>query len=87
MAELVKNLLAMQETQIRSLGQEDPLEKEMETHSSTLAWRFLWTEEPSGIAKSQTQLCDKLSLQFRLHWVLVATLRFSCPRKCGILTH
>ena len=45
MAQLVKNLLAMQETQVRSLGQEDPLEKEMATHSSTLAWRILWTEE------------------------------------------
>ena len=41
----VKNLPAMQETQVPSLGQEDPLEKEMATHSSILAWRILWTEE------------------------------------------
>ena len=38
----------MQETQVRSLGQEDPLEKEMATHSSILAWRIPWTEEPDG---------------------------------------
>ena len=46
---MVKNLLAMQETQVRSLGQEDPLEKGMATHSSILAWRILWTEEPGGL--------------------------------------
>ena len=43
MAQLVKNLPAMQETQVRSLGWEDPLEKEMATHSSILAWRIPWT--------------------------------------------
>ena len=48
-SQLVKNLPAMQETQevpVRSLGQEDPLEEEMATHSSTLAWIIPWTEEP-----------------------------------------
>ena len=45
---MVKNLPAMQETQVGSLGQKDPLEKEMETHSSVLAWKILWTEEPGG---------------------------------------
>ena len=45
-AQLVKNLPAMQETQVQFLGQEDPLEKEMATHSSILAWRIPWTEEP-----------------------------------------
>ena len=44
MTQTVKNLPAMQETQIQSLGQEDPLEKEMPTHSSILAWRIPWTE-------------------------------------------
>ena len=39
----------MQETQVRSLGWEDPLEKEMATHSSTLAWKIPWTEEPGGL--------------------------------------
>ena len=46
MAQLVKYLPAMQLTQLRFLGQGDPLEKEMATHSSTLAWRVPWTEEP-----------------------------------------
>ena len=49
MAQLVKNLPAVQETQIKSLGQEDSLEKEMATHSSTLAWRIPWTEEPGKL--------------------------------------
>ena len=48
-AQTVKNLPAMQETQIQSLGQEDPLEKEMATHSSILAWEIPWTEEPGGL--------------------------------------
>ena len=46
MAQTVKNLPAMQETQLRSLGWKDPLEEEMATHSSILAWRIPWTEEP-----------------------------------------
>ena len=45
---MVKNLPAMQETQVRSLGQEDPLEEEMATHSSILAWRIPWTESLEG---------------------------------------
>ena len=49
MAQLVNNLPAMQETQVRYLGQEDPLEKEMATHSSVAAWRVPWTEEPGGL--------------------------------------
>ena len=48
-AQMVKNLLAMQETQVRSLGWEDPLDKGMATHSSVLAWETLWTEEPGGL--------------------------------------
>ena len=48
MAQQVKNSPAGQETWIRSLGQEDPLEEEMATHSSILAWRIPWTEEPGG---------------------------------------
>ena len=43
MAQIVKNLLAMQETRVQSLGQEDPLEKEMATHSSNLVWKIPWT--------------------------------------------
>ena len=47
-AQMVKNLPAMQETPVWSLGQEDPLEKEMATHTSIFAWRIPWTEEPGG---------------------------------------
>ena len=49
MTQIVKNLPAMQETRVCSLGQEDPLEKGMATHSSTLAWRIPWTEEAGGL--------------------------------------
>ena len=48
-AQMAKNPLAMLETRIQSLGWEDPLEKGLATHSSTLAWRIPWTEEPSGL--------------------------------------
>ena len=48
-AQTVKNPPAMQETQVQSLGWEDPLEKEMATHSSILAWRIPWAEDPSGL--------------------------------------
>ena len=57
MAQRIKRLPAKQETLVRSLGWEDPLEKEMATHFSILAWRISWTEEPGGllhrVAKSQ----------------------------------
>ena len=49
MAQMVKNLPARQETQVPSLGQEDPLEKEMVTHSGIFAWEILWTEETGGL--------------------------------------
>ena len=48
-AQMVNNLLAMQETQVQSLSWEDPLEKGMATCSTILAWRILWTEEPGGL--------------------------------------
>ena len=48
-AQMVKNLPAVQKTWVQSLGQEDPLEKGMATHSSILAWRILWTEKPGGL--------------------------------------
>ena len=48
-AQMVKNLPAMQETWVQSLGQEDPLEKEMATQSGIFAWRIPWTEEPGGL--------------------------------------
>ena len=55
MAQRLKRLPAMQETWIRSLGWEDPLEKEMATHSSILAWRLPWTEEPGGLQSTGLQ--------------------------------
>ena len=54
-AQMVKNLPAKQETQVVSLGQEDPLEKGMATHSSILAWRISWTEEPGGLQSIESQ--------------------------------
>ena len=57
MAQRVKRLPAMWETWVRSLVQEEPLEKEMATHSGTLAWKIPWTEKPGrlhGVTKSQT---------------------------------
>ena len=54
-AQSVKNLPAVQETWARSLGWEDPLEKEMATHSSILAWKISWTEEPGGLQSMGSQ--------------------------------
>ena len=52
---MVKSLPVIQETQVPSLGQEDPLEKEMATHSSILAWEIPWTEEPDGLQSMGSQ--------------------------------
>ena len=61
-AHMVKNMPEMQETWVRSLGWEDPLEKGMTTHSRVPAWRIPWTEEPGELqsmgSQSQTQLSD-----------------------------
>ena len=57
-AQLVKNLHAVQETWVRYLGREDPLEKEMATHSSILAWRIPWTEEPGRLQSLGSQELD-----------------------------
>ena len=65
-AQTINNLPAMQKTQIRSLGQEDPLEKGMATHSSILAWEIPWTEEPGRLQsmglQSRTRLRPTLAL-------------------------
>ena len=55
MAQTVEGLPAMQETQVQSLGWEDPLEKEMAPHSSILAWKIPWTEEPGGLQSMGSQ--------------------------------
>ena len=57
-AQLVKNLPVMQETWVQFLGQEDPLEKKMATHSSILAWRIPWTEEPGRLQSLGSQESD-----------------------------
>ena len=54
-AQSVENLPAVQETQVQSLDQEDPLEKEMATHSSILAWKIPWTEKPGGLQSMGSQ--------------------------------
>ena len=69
MAQTVKRLPAMRETRVRFLGREDPLEKEIAIHSSTLAWNIPWTEEPDrlqihSVSQSWTQL-KPLSM----HWI------------------
>ena len=56
--QMVKNPPAMQKTQVRSLGREDPLEKEMVTHSSILAWRIPWMEEPGGLQSTGSKESD-----------------------------
>ena len=65
MAQLVKCLPTIRETWVRSLGREDPLEKEMATHSSTLAWKTPWTEERGGLQSTGSQRVDTTE---RLHY-------------------
>ena len=55
MAQIAKNLPAMKETQVQFLGQEAPLEKEMATHSSSLAWKIPWTEEPGRLQSMESR--------------------------------
>ena len=57
-AQLVKSLPPMQETRVRSLGREDPLEKEMATHSSILVWDLPWLEQPSRLQSMESQRVD-----------------------------
>ena len=68
-AQTVKHLTAMQETWIRSLGREDPLEKEMATHSSILAWKTPWTEETGGLqsrGRKESDATEQLTLSLSL---------------------
>ena len=61
-AQMVKNLPTVPETQVRSLGWEDPLEEEMATHSSTLAWKIPWTEEPGRLHEvTKSDMTERLS--------------------------
>ena len=70
MAQLGRNLPAMQETWVQSLGWEDSLEKEMATHSSTLAWRISWTEEPGRLQSMDSKESDT-TVQLSLSFILV----------------
>ena len=68
-AQSINNLPAMQETQVRSLGWEDPLEEELATHSSILTWRIQWTEEPIGLRSwghKELDRTEQLTLSFLL---------------------
>ena len=70
-AERLKRLPAMQETWVRSLGREDPLEKETATHSSILAWRIPWTEEPGGLQSmghKESDTTERLHFHFHFHF-------------------
>ena len=67
-AQRLKRLPVMRETWVRSLGQEDPLEKEMATHSSILAWRIPWTEELGGLqsmGRKESDTTERLSVRYR----------------------
>ena len=73
-AQMVKNLPVMQETQIWSLGWEDPLEKEMATHSSILAWEIPWTEEPGGLQSMGLQRVRHQAQSDQAHMLQSLTL-------------
>ena len=73
---MVKRLPAMWETRVQSLGQEDPLEKEMATHSSTHAWKIPWMEKPGGLQSMGSQ---RVGSTERLHFHLLSLL-FSALR-------
>ena len=72
-AQMVKRLPIMRETQVPSLGWEDPLEKEMATHSSTLAWKIPWTEEHVGYSPWRRKELDTTE---RLHFVFFLSISF-----------
>ena len=85
MAQRLKRLPAMQETWVRSLDWEDPLEKEMATHSSILAWRIPWTEEPGGLQSTGSQRVGhdwttSLSSQWYHPIISSSVTPFSCPQ-------
>ena len=73
MAQTVKCLPAVRETRVQSLGWEDPLEKEMATHSSTLAWKIPWTEEP-GSLQSRGQKESDTTERLHFHFHVLSTI-------------
>ena len=84
MAQRLKRLPPMRETRARSLGREDPLEKEMATHSSILAWRIPWTEEPAGLYSPQG--CKELDTTERLHFHFIHSKTIPQPTILIVLT-
>ena len=79
-AEIVKNLLAIQETWVQSMGQEDPLEKRMATHSSILAWRIPWTEEPGKLPSKELQRAGHdlgTNTNYRLYQIISTSIKFA----------
>ena len=90
MAQKVKHLPETRENWVRSLGQEDPLEKEMATHSSTLAWKIPWMEEPGrlqSMAHKEWDTTEAPSLSLSMYWMdsllLLLLSRFSRVRLCA----
>ena len=81
-AQSVKNLSVMQETQVQFLGREDLLEKEMATHSHILAWRILWTEEPGRLQSVGSQESD-MTEQLNYYSVQFISVAQSCPTLCN----
>ena len=92
---MLEHLPGMQETWVRPLGWEDPLEKEVATHSSTLAWRIPWREEPGGLQSMGLQRVghDFTSLHFivlliccwvQLSYILLFFFFYICRHKCYI---
>ena len=80
MAQMVKNLPTMKETQVCYLGLEDPLEKGMATHSIILAWRITWTEEPGGLYSQwdckESDMTERLTLSSKILLLLLLLLFF-----------
>ena len=84
-AQMVKNLPAMWETQVRCLVWEDPLEKGMATHSSVLAWRIPWTEEPSRLSpwdSKESDSTEQLSLSLFMYTLYIHTNTYICTYLC-----
>ena len=84
--QIVQSLPAMRETQVQSLGWEDSLEKEIATHSSTLAWKILWTEEPCRLQSTGSQRVRHnraTSLSLNCYSVQFSSVAQSCPTLCN----
>ena len=78
----VKRLSTMRETQVQSLGGEDPLEKEMASHSSTLAWKIPWTEEPAGLQPMELQRIGHncVTTETQQHLLLSSSMQWDLDR-------